>query len=191
MLVRKQTHDCWFPGTSYWTYWPFVGGTFSLRPHSTRGLSATHSAKGQTGNLSVTHDPAVTQWPQIHQGSVTWEFTEVICCSKKRRLLFLEGRLCYLIKERKDSKIIIIIMMMMIIFSKTLGGVTCWDVSLTNISELSSCGENEWNDETETGTRGREALRLHKQKRRHKGNHGRLWMTPCLIVQQPSVTCSA
>lgn len=72
----------------------------ALRPHSTGGLSARHSAKGQTGNLSVTHDAATTPWPQIHQGSVTFEFTGVISCSKTHRL-FLEGRPCYLIKDRK------------------------------------------------------------------------------------------
>lgn len=50
-----------------------------------------------------TRDAAATPWPQIHQGGVTFEFTEVIHCSKTRRL-FLEGRPCYLIKDRKWTR---------------------------------------------------------------------------------------
>ena len=57
----------------------------TLLPHSTARLSVRHSAKGQTGVLSMTPDPAVTLWPQIHQSSVTAEFTGVIYCSKTHR----------------------------------------------------------------------------------------------------------
>lgn len=146
----------------------------ALRPHSTGGLSARRRAKGQTGNLSVTHDPATTPWPQIHQGSVTFEFTEVIYCSKTRRLLFLEGRPCYLIKDRKWTH-----------FWRALCFLTDFGRSqLLTCTAYKHLGFDwlHWNRmyrltrniETETGTRGRDALRLPKQNSWYKGNHGRL-----------------
>lgn len=79
-------------------FWNFLQTPRVLIPREGYQRDTVRKVRQETSPW--TRDAAATPWPQIHQGSVTFEFTEVIYCSKTRRL-FLEGRPCYLIKDRK------------------------------------------------------------------------------------------
>lgn len=109
----------------------------ALRPHSKGGLSARHSAKGQTGNLSMTHDPMTSDSSgqccfRVHGGHLLFKDTHLII-PRRAAVLSDQGQKR---KTFSNSKIIFF-------FLQTLGGANCWDVLLTNIWDLTGCTEAE------------------------------------------------